>query len=53
VEVEERRIRLAWEGRISGCQLGKSLEPLVSMIDGLAAVRAYSLDADALPLQAC
>ena len=37
------RIRSAWQGRVSGCQLGKAVE-LLSMREGHAALRGY-LDA--------
>jgi ADP-ribosylglycohydrolase len=46
----EQRIRSAWQGRISGCQLGKAVE-LLSMREGRAALRAYLEQADALPLR--
>lgn len=45
-----RRLRAAWEGRISGCQLGKPVEAL-SMMRGHDALDGYLEDVDALPLR--
>ena len=50
VAVDPARIRSAWEGRVSGCQLGKPVEVL-SMAQGRAALEAYLQEADALPLR--
>ncbi len=44
------RLRAAWQGRISGCQLGKAVE-LLSIAQGHAALTAYLADAGALPLR--
>ncbi len=48
--VDPTRIRNAWAGRISGCQLGKPVE-LLSMRQGRDALLSYLRDADALPLR--
>jgi len=52
VDVSElrERIRAAWQGRISGCQLGKAVEAL-SVAQGHAALTAYLAEAGALPLR--
>ncbi len=44
------RIRNAWEGRISGCQLGKSVE-ILSMRAGHAALTDYLRSVDSWPLR--
>jgi ADP-ribosylglycohydrolase len=44
------RIRAAWQGRISGCQLGKAVE-LLSVVQGHDALTAYLARAGALPLR--
>ena len=44
------RLRSAWQGRISGCLLGKSVEVL-SFRTGLAGLRSYLKAAGALPLR--
>ena len=44
------RIRSAWQGRVSGCQLGKPVE-LMSMRQGQAALRAFLEEAGAFPLR--
>jgi len=46
----EARIRSAWQGRISGCQLGKAVE-LLSMREGRGALTEYLQAADALPIR--
>ena len=45
-----RRLRAAWEGRVTGCQLGKPVEAL-SMMRGPEALDAYLEEAKALPLR--
>ncbi|MBM4203135.1 MAG: ADP-ribosylglycohydrolase family protein [Gammaproteobacteria bacterium] len=46
----EKRIRNAWSGRISGCQLGKPVERL-SMRDGYSELQTYLSQTAALPLR--
>lgn len=48
--VDPIRIRNAWAGRISGCQLGKAVEVL-SVTGGREALTLYLRQADALPLR--
>jgi ADP-ribosylglycohydrolase len=48
--VDPTRIRNAWAGRISGCQLGKAVEAL-SVTRGREALTSYLRRADALPLR--
>jgi ADP-ribosylglycohydrolase len=50
IPVERARIKGAWEGRVSGCMLGKPLE-LVSILQGRDALRAYLEDNNAWPLR--
>ena len=45
-----QRLRSAWQGRVSGCQLGKPVE-LISMRGGHAALVEYLRQADSLPLR--
>lgn len=44
------RIRGAWQGRVTGCQLGKPVE-IMSMREGHESLTAYLAQADALPLR--
>ena len=50
VPAETTRIRAAWQGRVSGCMLGKPVEVL-SFREGRAGLHAYLREADALPLR--
>lgn len=45
-----QRIRSAWQGRISGCQMGKAVE-LLSMRDGHDALTGYLEQAESLPIR--
>ena len=47
---DQSRIRRAWQGRVSGCMLGKPVE-LLSMRRGHDALRAYLDGVNALPLR--
>lgn len=49
-DVLYNRIRSAWQGRVSGCQLGKPVE-LLSMREGHGALIDYLEQAGALPLR--
>ena len=44
------RIRSAWQGRVSGCQLGKPVE-MMSMLQGYEALHSYLTDAKLLPVR--
>jgi len=46
----ERRIKSAWQGRVSGCMLGKAVEALSAM-SGRDELHAYLNKANALPLR--
>ncbi|MCH2108209.1 MAG: ADP-ribosylglycohydrolase family protein [Polyangiaceae bacterium] len=49
-EALKERLLRAWQGRVSGCQLGKPLEVL-SMKEGTEAVESYLRKAEAWPLR--
>lgn len=46
----KNRVRAAWEGRISGCLLGKPVE-ILSMQEGRASLEKYLKKADSFPLR--
>ena len=50
MNIDSSRIRAAWQGRVSGCMLGKPVEVL-SFQQGRAGLHAYLGDNDALPLR--
>jgi ADP-ribosylglycohydrolase len=50
LSVLQQRIRTAWQGRISGCQLGKAVEVL-SLTQGHEALTDYLASGGALPLR--
>ncbi|MCH2185180.1 ADP-ribosylglycohydrolase family protein, partial [Myxococcota bacterium] len=50
IQIDSDRIRAAWAGRISGCQLGKPVE-LLSMMKGRDALAEYLEKAEAHPLR--
>ena len=50
IEIDSDRIRAAWAGRISGCQLGKPVE-LLSMLKGRDALTEYLEQSGARPLR--
>ena len=50
IAVEPSRIRAAWQGRVSGCVLGKPVEVL-SFQQGRAGLNSYLQESGALPLR--
>ena len=46
----EERIRAAWQGRISGCLLGKPVE-MISMREGPEGLHSFLKDSGSLPLR--
>ncbi|MBT8102271.1 MAG: ADP-ribosylglycohydrolase family protein [Gammaproteobacteria bacterium] len=50
ITVDPSRIRSAWEGRVSGCMLGKPVE-MLSFQQGQTGLKAYLEESGALPLR--
>ena len=50
MSVVERTIKAAWEGRISGCLLGKPVE-IISMREGREGLSKYLSESGSLPLR--
>jgi len=50
MSVVEQTIKAAWEGRISGCLLGKPVE-IISMREGREGLSKYLSESGSLPLR--